>query len=59
MEHAPLEWTKIMQCPPWRGPPLWNTFPRVDQGYGMSSLEWTKMMEYPHGGPQDDVITII
>ena len=45
MEHLPSS-----------GPRLCNALPREDQYYGRPSLKKTKMMECPHGGPQDDVI---
>ena len=48
---------KTMIHLPSSGLRLCNALPREDQYYGRPSLTKTKIMECPHGGPQDDVIT--
>ena len=53
MEHAPLEWTKVMERSPSSGQRLCNVLPREDHHYGIPSLALTKVMEcLPLSGPR-------
>ena len=47
IEHAPLEWTKVMERSHLSGSRLCNALPQEDHHYGMPSLKKTNIMECP------------